>query len=336
MGVIMRAMEVSGPLFEQVKRVERPIPDPGPGEVQVRIKAATLNYRDVLLVQRGNPDGKLPYIPLSCACGEVTALGAGVTRVQVGDRVMPAFFQNWFSGPIPSQGSVRALGGVLEGVAREFACFPQEAVAKVPDMLGDLEAATLPCAGLTAWSALFVARATKPGDIVLLMGTGGVSIAGLQLAKAAGATVIITSSSEAKLARARAMGADMTIDYRGTPAWGERARELTGGRGVDLVLEVGGAETLEQSTRALREGGEVAGIGLLSGTPVWQAKNVQAKLLRIRVGNREQLEDLARGIVATGIRPVVDRVFPLEDLGRALATLRAGAFFGKIGIEIAR
>jgi NADPH:quinone reductase-like Zn-dependent oxidoreductase len=302
--------------------------------VQVRIRAATLNYRDVLLVQKGNPDGKLPYIPLSCGCGEVTATGVGVTRVRTGERVMSVFFQNWLSGQIPSQDSVRALGGVLDGVAREFACFAEGAVVKVPDELGDLEAATLPCAGLTAWSALFVAHATKPGDTVLLMGTGGVSIAALQLAKAAGANVIITSSSDAKLARARAMGADHTINYRTTPAWGERARALSG-RGVDLVLEVGGAETLEQSTRALREGGEVAGIGLLTGTTVWHAKNPAAKMLRIRVGNRDQLEDLVRGIVATGIRPVIDRVLPLEDLGRALETMRSGAFFGKIGIEIA-
>ncbi|OGA90770.1 MAG: hypothetical protein A3G27_07135 [Betaproteobacteria bacterium RIFCSPLOWO2_12_FULL_66_14] len=330
----MRAIEISGSSFDQLKLVEKSVADPGPGEVQLRIKAATLNYRDLLLLQRGNPDGKLPYVPLSCACGEVTAVGKGVTRVQVGDRAMPAFFQNWFSGAIPSQESVRALGGALDGVAREVGCFPQEAVVKAPDTLGDLEAATLPCAGLTAWSALFVAQATKPGDTVLLLGTGGVSIVALQLAKAAGATVIITSSSESKLVRARAMGADHTINYRSTPAWGDRARELTGGRGVELVLEVGGAGTLEQSIRALREGGKIAAIGLLTGTTVWQAPGRAITPLRIRVGNRDQLEDLVRGMVATGLRPVVDRVFPLEELGQALATLRSGAFFGKIAIEI--
>ena len=167
------------------------------------------------------------------------------------------------------------------------------------------------------------------------MGTGGVSIAGLQLAKAAGATVIITSSSEAKLARARALGADHTIHTRVTPAWGEQAKLLSGGRGVDVVLEVGGAETVAQSTAALREGGEIAAIGLLGGTPAWHAKDLKAKLHRIRVGNRDGLEDLARAIAATGIRPVVDRVFPLEHLGQALAALRAGAFFGKIAIQIA-
>jgi NADPH:quinone reductase-like Zn-dependent oxidoreductase len=331
----MRVMMASAP--EKLGLTEMPVPKPGPGEAQVRIRVATLNYRDLLLLKRSNPDGKLPYVPLSCACGEVTAAAEDVTRIRVGDRVMPAFFQNWPSGPMPAErDALKALGGALDGVAREFACFPAEALVKVPDLIGDLEAATLPCAGLTAWSALFVVRATKPGDVVLLMGTGGVSIAALQLAKAAGATVIITSSSDAKLARARALGADVTINYRTTPAWGERARELSGGRGVDLVLEVGGAETLPQSARALREGGEIAGIGLLTGTPVWQAENSGAKLLRIRVGNREQLEGLVRGIAATGIRPVVDRVFPLEELGEALEAMREGRLFGKIAIQIAR
>jgi NADPH:quinone reductase-like Zn-dependent oxidoreductase len=328
----MRAMEISGPGLEYLRRVDKPVPDPAPGEVQVRVRAATLNYRDLLLLRRGNADGKLPYVPLSCACGEVTALGDGVTRVQVGDRVLPIFFQNWVSGEAPER--LRSLGGLLDGVARELACFSEDTLVKAPDSLGDLEAATLPCAALTAWSALFVARSTRPGDTVLLMGTGGVSIAGLQLAKAAGATVIITSSSDAKLARARALGADHTINYRTTPAWGDRARELTGGSGVDLVLEVGGAETLEQSTRALRDGGDVAGIGLLTGKTIFHASPSSGRLLRIRVGNRDQLEDLVRGISATGVRPVVDRVFPLEDLGSALATLEAGHFFGKIGIEI--
>ena len=331
----MRAMEGSGPGYENLRIVEKAVAEPAPGEVQVRIRAATLNYRDLLLLQRGNPGGKMPYVPLSCACGDVTAVGGGVTRARVGDRVMSTFFQNWFSGPILSQDSVIALGGPVDGVAREFACFAQDAVVKVPDALGDLEAATLPCAGLTAWSSLFVIRATRPGDSVLLLGTGGVSIAGLQLAKAAGATVIITSSSDAKLARARALGADHTINYRSTPAWGEHARALTGGRGVDVVLEVGGVGTLAQSSAALREGGDVAGIGLLTGTPTWQAANPPAGLHRIRVGNRDQLEDLVRGIAACGIRPVVDRVFPLEELGRALKVMSAGAFFGKIAIQIA-
>ena len=330
----MRAMVVNAAGLDRIERADLPIPEPGPGEVQVRIKAATLNYRDLLILQKGNPDGKLPYIPLSCACGEVTALGSGVSRVAKGERVMPAFFQNWISGPSPQP--PRALGGALEGVAREYACFPEEALASVADELGDLEAATLPCAGLTAWHALFVAHATKPGDTVLLMGTGGVSIAGLQLAKAAGATVIITSSSRSKLSRARALGADHTINYLEVPDWGDRAREITGGRGVDLVLEVGGSETLAQSARALREGGEVAGIGLLTGTTVWHAKEPKAKLLRIRVGSREQLDDLVRGVVAVGMRPVVDRVFRLEELGAALAALQSGQFFGKIGIEISR
>jgi len=332
----MRTMEISGPGFENLKLVERALPETGPGEVQVRIKAATLNYRDLILLDRGNPGGKMPYVPLSCACGVVAAIGSGVTRVRIGERVMPTFFQNWFSGPIPSQDSVLALGGHADGVAREFACFPQDAVVKVPDALGDLEAATLPCAGLTAWSSLFVIRATRPGDVVLLLGTGGVSIAALQLAKAAGATVVITSSSEAKIARARALGADLAVNYRSDPDWGAKVRELTGGRGADVVLEVGGAETLAQSQSALREDGIIAGIGLLGGTPTWQSKNPPAELQRIRVGNRDQLEDLTRFCTAKGIRPVIGRVFPLEDLGGALKAMRSGDFFGKIGIQVER
>jgi NADPH:quinone reductase-like Zn-dependent oxidoreductase len=179
---------------------------------------------------------------------------------------------------------------------------------------------------------LFGIRATRPGDVVLLMGTGGVSIIGLQLAKAAGATAIITSSSDAKLERARSLGADHGINYRQVTAWGEHAREITGGRGVDVVLEVGGAETLPQSMLALREGGDIAGIGLLTGTPVWQVKDPGVRLHRIRVGSREHFEDLLRGIVATRIRPVVDDVYPLEKLGDAFRALRSGAMFGKIGI----
>jgi NADPH:quinone reductase-like Zn-dependent oxidoreductase len=312
--------------------VAAPIPEPRPGEAQLRILAATLNYRDILLMKRGNPDGRLPYVPLSCACAEVTKVGEGVTRIAVGDRVMPTFFQNWLSGPPPEK--LGGLGGPVDGVARDYACFPADTLVRVPPSMGDLEAATLPCAGLTAWSALFELRATRPGDVVLLMGTGGVSIAGLQLAKSIGATVIITSSSDAKVERARALGADLTINYRATPDWGEKARELTGGRGVDVVLEVGGAETLPQSSRAVRDGGDIAAIGLLTGSTV-RAVPSSARLVRVRVGSRDGLEALVKGVVAARIRPVVDRVYPLEALGDALECMRSGRFFGKIAVQMA-
>lgn len=331
----MRVMEVSGMDFDSLRLVERPMPEPRPGEVLVRITAATLNYRDLLLVQGGGTSGRAQtYVPLSCGCGVVTAVGKGVTRFKPGDRVAPTFFPDWISGPRTDPDVARSLGGPIDGVAREYACFPQDGVVPVPDAIGDLEAATLPCAALTAWSALFVACATKPGDFVLLQGTGGVSIAGLQLAKAAGATVIITSSSDAKLRRARALGADHTINYRDTPDWGVRARAMTGNRGVDVVLEVGGAETLAQSEAALVPSGAIAAIGLLGGNRIKAVKDPSAKLHYIRVGNRDQFGDMNRAIAANGIRPVVDKVFPLEELRAAMLALQSGSVFGKVAIQL--
>ncbi|MGE0385193.1 MAG: NAD(P)-dependent alcohol dehydrogenase [Gammaproteobacteria bacterium] len=329
----MRAMVVDGTGYEHLRVERRPIPVPGPGQVQVRITAATLNYRDFLMLHGKSTLGRNPrYVPLSCGAGVVTAIGDGVTRVIVGDRVCPTFFHDWLNGPLKDP--QLALGGTVDGVAAEYGCFPQDYVVRIPDTLGDLEAATLPCAALTAWTSMFVVRATKPGDVVLLQGTGGVSIAGLQLAKAAGATVVITSSSDARLARARSLGADFTINYARTPDWGAQARKLTGGRGVDVVLEVAGAETLEQSRAAVRSGGTIAGIGLLAGTPVWTVAAKPPELIRIRVGSRDDFEDMNRAIVQGAVRPVVDRVFPLERLGDALRILKAGGTFGKIGIDV--
>jgi len=329
----MRTIEVERPGAQHIRLRDRPVPTPAPGEVVVQIHAASLNYRDLVFLEgSGLGFARYPYVPLSCGCGRISEIGEGVTRVAVGDRVSPIFFQNWLSGPQPPDAAMRPIGGPVDGIASDFVCLSEDGLVKVPDSLGDLEAATLPCAGVTAWAALFRIRATRPGDVVLLMGTGGVSILGLQLAKAAGATVIITSSSDAKLERARSLGADHGINYREVPAWGERARALTGGRGVDVVLEVGGAETLPQSTRALREGGDIAGIGILAGTPVWQATDAQVKVHRIRVGSRQEFEDLLRGIAAARIRPVVDAVYPLDRLADAFRALRAGAMFGKIGI----
>ena len=328
----MRTVEITGPGEQHIHLIDRPVPTPGPGEVLIRVHVATLNYRDLVLMQGGGPvSSRSPYVPLSCACGEVSAVGDEVTRVTPGDRVSPTFFQNWLSGP-PPDASMQSLGGPIDGVAADFICLSEDGVVKIPDTLGDLEAATLPCAGVTAWNSLFGIRATKPGDVVLLMGTGGVSIAGLQLAKAAGATVIITSSSDAKLERARSLGADHVINYRTAPDWGERARAITGGRGVDVVLEVGGAETLPQSIRALRDGGDIAGIGLLAGTRVWEVTGQSARIQRIRVGSRADFEDTLRGIGAARIRPVVDTVFPVQRLADAFQSLRAGRLFGKIGI----
>jgi NADPH:quinone reductase-like Zn-dependent oxidoreductase len=331
----MRTIEIANPGEQHIRLIDRPLPTPGHGEVLIRVHAASLNYRDLVFMRGGGLGfSRYPYVPLSCACGHVTAIGHGVTQVAVGDRVAPIFFQNWLSGPQPPHDSMRPLGGPIDGVAADFICLSEEGVVKVPDTLSDLEVATLPCAGVTAWVGLFGIRATKPGDVVLLLGTGGVSILGLQLAKAAGATVMITSSSDAKLARARSLGADHLINYRTVTNWGERARQLTDGRGVDVVLEVGGAETLPQSILALREGGDIAGIGMLAGTPVWEAAHVAVRLHRIRVGSRTHFEDLLRGIVATHVRPVVDAVFPLDRLADAFQALGSGSVFGKVGISL--
>lgn len=331
----MRAIVITAHGDVEPKMIDLPVPRPQAGEVQVRMQAASLNYRDLMLLSGRFPAAvKLPYVPLSCGSGVVTETGSGVTRVKVGDRVAPTYFQNWISGAMPFQDGGLALGGNVDGVAREYACFHEDGVVRIPDTISDLEAATLPCAALTAWSSLFAFRSTKPGDVVLLQGTGGVSIAGLQLAKAAGATTIVTSSSDAKLARAKALGADHLINYRRTPAWGRAARELTGGRGVDLVIEVGGEGTLAQSLVAVADNGDIAGVGLLGGRPDWSAVRTPARVYRVHIGNRDQFEDMLRALTANAIRPVIDRVFPLEHLGAAIKALGEGQIFGKACIQM--
>ena len=330
----MRCAQVTGQDLASLSLVEQERPQPGPGEVLLRMTAASLNYRDLLLLKGRLSVAGRPYVPLSCGCGVVQAVGAGVTRVVPGDRVAPTFFMDWLHGPRDDRLLLRALGGPAPGVASDFICLPEQALVLAPQILSDLEVATLPCAALTAWQALFEARVTRPGDVVLLLGTGGVSIAALQFAKAAGATVIITSSSDAKLARARALGADLTINYRQTPDWERRARELSGGAGVDVVLDVIGSDSQAQAEAALRPGGTLAAIGLLSGHILRGAQRADIDFQRIRVGSREHFERMNRAISANAIRPVIDQVFDLEHLGLALQLLEAGGAFGKIGIRI--
>src|SRR5580704_5179929 len=280
--------------IENLKVIEKPDPEPGPGQVVVRIKAASLNFRDLATITNPGIKGRLPFSPLSDAAGVVEAVGAGVTRVKPGDRVATLFFQGWMGGEPTTAQLARALGGLLDGVAQEKVLLSAEGVSKVPDSLTDEEAACLPCAGLTAWRALMTEHSVKPGDIVLAQGTGGVSIFALQFAKAAGATVIITSSSDEKLERARALGADHTINYRTEPDWARAARKLTGGRGVDHVIEVGGAGTFQQSIQAIRVGGHVAVIGVLTGMSndvnVASIFSANAHIHGISVGSREHFE----------------------------------------------
>ena len=334
----MRALQVAEPWgVENLKVVELPAPTPGPGQVLIRIKAASLNFRDLMMVSSGGTRaGALagPMIPLSDGCGVVEGVGEGVTRVAVGDRVSSLFYQTWISGP-PTPEQIRGqLGAPIPGVAREFAVYSQDGVSKVPDYLTDQEVATLPCAALTAWRAMFVDADLSPGDTVVLQGTGGVSIFGLQFAKAAGLRAIITSSSDAKLERAKALGADVTINYRTTPDWGKAVKAATNGRGADLVLEVGGPSTLAMSMRAVRFAGHIAIIGSVGG--VAEGFNAtalignSARLQGLSVGSRDMFESMCRFIDLSRLKPVVDKVFPMEDAVAAFSAMKAGDQFGKI------
>lgn len=336
----MRVMSIQGSFgLEHLRPEERPEPPaPARGQVLVRVRAASLNYRDLLtVVGVYNPRQRLPLVPCSDGCGEVLAVGEGVTRVKPGDRVITCFAQGWPAGDLTRDRARTTLGGPLDGVLQERMLLDEGGVVRAPAHLTDVEAATLSCAGLTAWTAL-TSGGVGPGDVVLTQGTGGVSIFALQLARLMGARVIVTSSSDEKLARTRALGAWETINYRTTPAWGARARELTGGRGVDHVVEVGGADTLAQSILAARPGAQVSLIGILSGTTtpldlvsvLMQGVRIQGVL----VGHRDALEALARAVEAHALRPVVDRTFPWTEARAALEHLQAGRHVGKVGVEL--
>jgi len=317
--------------IEHVAVRQAPVPSPGAGEALVRLKAATLNFRDLLAVRGQLAGAKEPdYVPLSCAAGEVVAAGNGVTRVKPGDRVSPLFSQGWLSGPKPS---MTMLGGPVDGVARNYGVFDAESLCLLPDEIGDLEAATLPCAGLTAWNAVFGPRPIKPGEWVLVQGTGGVSLAALQWTKAAGARVVVTSSSDRKLNRARSLGADITINYRKHPDWAGAARDALGGRGVEIVVDVAGAAEIENCARILAEGGIISSVGRLAGDHSW-GKDVGKPVMPIVVGNREQHEAMLRFCVEHRIRPVVDVVYDLDRLAEAMRLMESGGFFGKIGINL--
>lgn len=336
----MRAVELRDAFgLDHLALVERPDPQPGPGEVLLAMRRAALNYRDLLMVTgQYNPRQKLPLIPGSDGVGIVEAVGEGVTRFKPGDRVCPIFSQRWFAGE-PTREKVRAtLGGPLDGTMVERMVLSEEGGVAAPGHLTDDEAATLACAGLTAWNALVSEGEVKAGDTVLVLGTGGVAIFALQFAKMLGARVIVTSSRDEKLARARELGADEGINYRETPEWGARVKELTGGVGADQVIEVGGAGTLDQTLRAVRIGGRVSLIGVLAGAKA--EVNVNRILMQhvrvqgVLVGHRESFEAMNRAIALHRMRPVVDRVFPLEDIRAAFDHLAAGRHFGKICVEI--
>lgn len=310
---------------------------PAAGEITVRIAASSLNYHDLAVVSGAAAPAER-RIPMSDGAGDVIAVGAGVQEFAVGDAVVSTFFPDWLDGVPQQAGFARTPGDGIDGFARAQVTLPATAFTRAPRGYSHAEAATLTTAGVTAWRALFVSGALRAGDTVLVQGTGGVSIFALQLAKAAGARVIATSSSADKLARLTAMGADAVINYREDPDWGNTVRRLTNDRGVDHVIEVGGPATLAQSITATRVGGHIAVIGVLTGItselPMVQALSRQVRMQAILVGSRRDQQDLVRAIEANALRPVIDRHFALDELVAAFQYQLSGQHFGKIVLDI--
>lgn len=310
---------------------------PGVGEIQVRVRASSLNYHDLAVVS-----GMLPVeegrIPMSDGAGEVIAVGHGVSRFKEGDGVLSTFFPAWQDGPPALEKLIGVPGDHANGFAAEQVTMAADAFTKIPDGYSFAEAATLTCAGLTAWRAVMVEAQIKPGDWVLTQGTGGVSIFALQFAKAAGARVISTSSSNDKLARLKDLGANHVINYKETPEWGAKAKELTGGLGVDEVVEIGGPGTMAQSITASRIGGHISLIGVLTGisgeVPTAALFGANISLKGITVGSRKEQEDMIAAIDANGIKPVIDSHFPLDEIAQAFAHQVSQKHFGKICLDI--
>jgi NADPH:quinone reductase-like Zn-dependent oxidoreductase len=334
----MKAMALESPIgLDRLVLQDRPDPGaPGAGEIRVALHGSSLNFHDL-----GVATGRMPTaggrIPLADGAGIVEAVGAGVTEFRKGDTVVSCFFPDWQDGAPTVGDFARTPGDGIDGFAREHVVLPATAFTRAPNGYDAVEAATITTAGLTAWRALVVDGKLKAGDTVLLLGTGGVSIWSLQLAKLMGAIVAITSSSDNKLKRARDLGADFTINYRDQHDWGRAVRDWTGGRGVDHVVEVGGPGTLTQSIEAVRVGGHISLIGVLTGgageVPTAALMGRQARLQGLIVGSRRDQQDMVRALNAGGIRPLIDRRYPLEELADAFQYEMSGDHFGKIGIE---
>lgn len=336
----MKAYEIRGGFgLKNLVPVERPEMQAGPGQVRIRLRAASLNYRDLMTVKGlYNPRQPLPLIPCSDGAGDVIQVGDGVTRLKVGDRVTPIFNQGWINGGPTLANRTTTLGGPYEGMLAEQAVVDAEGVVKIPEYLSYQEAATLPCAAVTAWNAMVTESRIVPGDVVVVQGTGGVSLFALQLARLMGARVIVTSSSDAKLERARELGATDLINYKTTPEWDKRVREVTSGQGAHHIIEVGGADTLARSLNAVRLGGTISVIGILSGrtteidlAPVLMKK---VRMQGIFVGSRESFEEMNRALELSRIHPVIDSVHPFEDAIAAFEKMERGDHFGKIVVEI--
>lgn len=331
----MKCVELSAPAsIDGLRIVERDIPKPGKGEVQIRVKASSLNFHDYLVVT-GVLKADEGRIPLSDGAGEVTAVGEGVTRFKVGDRVIGTYYASWVDGPATPEKVAVARGDQADGYAAEYVAVNADSVTLAPEGMSDVEAATLPCAGLTAWRALFVEGQLKPGDTVLVEGTGGVSIFALQFARMAGATVIGLSSTPEKLARLTELGAAHVVNYKEEAKWGNVVRNLTGGRGVDVALEVVGGD-LSQTMAALKLGGRAALIGALSRQPIsypsFLAITGSRSVSGLTVGSRAAQEDMVRAINANGLKPVVDRTFGLDEIRESFRYQETKSYFGKIAL----
>ncbi len=335
----MRVFQVEGEWgMDNLKLSQRPDPVAGPGQVLVRMKASSLNYRDLVVPERGYGSftGTLPLIPISDGMGVVCDVGAGVRRVAVGDRVCPTYFQNWTGGEPDLERLTQSLGGPIDGTMADIMCLSEQGLVKVPDYLSDVEAATLPCAALTAWSALSTLNSIKAGDRVLIQGCGGVALFALQFARLLGAHVTVITSSEERMQRVRQLGADAVINYRTVPEWAKATRDITLGRGYDLIVELGGEKTLPQSLRCIRPGGTLAMIGILSGTSMATSLGLiitrQVRLQGITVGHRDGFEAMLRAMDQHKVKPIVDRSFAFDELKEAMAYLKSGAQFGKVCI----
>lgn len=335
----MKAYQLREFGIEKLRAEDEAVPSPRFGEVLIKFKAAALNYRDLMIVNGTyNPRMELPSVPLSDGAGEIAEVGEGVEEWSVGDRVSPIVIQQWLDGQLTEVSRRSALGGGSKwnGVAREFGCFPAESIVRIPEHLSYLEAATLPCAGLTAWNALKVSGAVKADEEVLTLGTGGVSVFALQFAKLAGAVVTITSSSDAKLERASELGADRVINYRQSESWDREVLNQTSKRGVDHVVEVGGAGTLSRSINAVKVGGHVAMIGALSDVGSFNPIPLFMKAVRLQgifVGSRQMFLEMNAAIETSKLRPVIDRVFSFGDVRHAFEYMRSGSHFGKVVIN---
>lgn len=334
----MKAWELQDSFaIDSLRLVDKPEPRPGPRDVLMNVRAWSLNYRDLMVVKGlYNPKLRFPFTPFSDGAGEVTAVGVEVTRFKVGDRVAACFMPGWIDGELDEAKAKTSLGGGQQGMLAEQVVLAEDALVKTPAHLNDEEAATLPCAAVTAWNALLVSGGLKPGETVLIQGTGGVSLFALQFARMQGCRVIATSSSDDKLSRVAKLGAADGINYKATPDWEDKVRDLTGGVGVDHVVEVGGAGTLGKSLKAVRMAGHIALIGVLAGGGQINPLPILMRNIRVHgiyVGSRTMFEAMNEAISSSRLHPIVDRTFPFNDVLAALKHMESGAHFGKICVR---